>query len=414
MKLPILIVTLCGLFLAQPDPPHLKAETPPGSVQALNAFSKNLYLKLSKSETENVVVSPLGSYVLLALLHQGAAESTRKELETVGNFSDANFATLSKLLKQVDALPSLALAHRIYLDKSVSLKPEYRKKTAGFPEEAAQQVDISGNPERARKLINDWISQKTEGTIPQLIPELKSNGLSVLVSCLHFKGKWEHPFPKRATSRGTFWVSKDHPIMVAMMREKSAYFHHFSAGEGEGAMLPYSDPIDLVLLLPPAGVVPEAFLTTLDLNQLPSWPESPRETPLSIQLPRFEIASPSLTLTTVWKELGLGMTVEDPNLSAMLKVEPSTPLEMAAFHQAQIQVDEQGTTAAAATAAIISARGAVQVEQLSFDRPFLFFLRHRDSGAILLMGKVSHPPEFKAADNENVRNGRLPRASGGR
>jgi serpin B len=112
---------------------------------------------------------------------------------------------------------------------------------------------------------------------------------------------------------------------------------------------------------------------------------------LVVQVPRFEFKVPTFKLNKVWTGLGLKQTVDDPNLTQMLVLPEKSALKMDIYHQTYIKVNEVGTEAAAATAAVISYRGMVEEDRLVFDRAFLFLIRHSESGAILLLGRVEHP-----------------------
>jgi len=382
------VAMVCGVGLSCGQP--VWAESP--VVGHLNEFSKNFFLKVGQEQTDNLAVSPLGSYILMALLHPGASGTTAEELAKVGNFSDTTLKDVGQLVEQLDALPSVSMAHSIYLDKRIKLVDAYQKKVARFFSKPVVVLDFKSDPAAATKVINDWVSKATQGLIQDFLPTLEPLTLSVLVSALHFKAQWLHPFPAKATASARFLPSDGKPVPVAMMRLAGRPLQVFTLPQGTGLILPYTDKVEMVLLLPQEGLSPDKFLEQLEMRDLPAAaPQEPREKQLVVQIPRFEFKVPTFKLNKTWVGLGLKQTVDDPNLNRMLELPDKSPLKMDIYHQTYIKVNEVGTEATAATAAVISFRGMVEQEQLTFDRAFLFLIRHSDSGAILMLGRVEHP-----------------------
>lgn len=379
---------LCGLGLAFSQP--ALAESP--LVGHLNEFSKSFFLKVAQEQHDNLAVSPLGSYILMALLHPGASGTTAEELAKVGNFSDTTLKDLGHLVELLDALPSVSMAHSIYLDKNIKLVNAYRQKVSRFFSKPVVVLDFRSDPAAATKIINDWVSKATQGLIQDFLPTLEPLTLSVLVSALHFKAQWLFPFPAKATHSARFLPSDGNPIPVAMMRLSGRSFQTFTLPQGKGLILPYTDKVEMVLLLPNDGLAPDKFFEQLNLRDLPAAASAePSEKQMVVQVPRFEFKVPTFKLNKTWIGLGLKQTVDDPNLDRMLELPAKSPLKMDIYHQTYIKVNEVGTEATAATAAVISFRGMVQQEEVTFDRAFLFLIRHSDSGAILMLGRVEHP-----------------------
>lgn len=364
------------------------------TVSQLNEFSAKLYAQVAPSQPGNLAVSPLGSFILLEMLYEGSAGKAHQEIERVVGFSPGSLTRVGDLVESLDGLPSLSLAQKIYLGEKAQLVQAYLAKVEPLLAEPVQVVPFASDPAGAVQVINGWVEARTKGLIKDFLRPLPPLTVSVLVSVLHFQGKWAHQFPPAATLPAPFTPSGGAAYNVNMMSVSLPGWKLLALARGQGVVLPYTDDVEMLLLLPGSGETPDSLLADLDLTVgLGQKPEG--SAPVIVDLPRFEFEVPTFELTKAWTGVGLNQTVGDPDLSPMLVLDPPTPLELLVYHKTFLKVNEEGTEAAAATAVAVVRKGGAASEtvpqRIRFDRPFAFVLRHSVTGAILMLGRVEKP-----------------------
>jgi serpin B len=372
------------------------AATPPTAINAptevikgLNSFSYKLYQPVAKSLQGNLAVSPIGSYILLGLLHEGAVGPAKAEIEAVIGLPKDGLPAMAKLVSGLDERQSLALAQKIYIDSSVSLVPAFQAAVAPLLADPVQALSFSADAVAATKVINDWVEQKTSGFIKDFLPTLPAETSSVLVSALHFKGNWKSQFDKKATRPAEFHPTPTETLTVPMMVQEDV--RSVEVAGGTAVILPYEEDFDMLFLLPKPEQSLDDLAKRLDLTALPRQTRGGAK--VILELPRFEFTVPTFQLTDAWRETGLEQTVTRPDLSGMFENAPDN-LEIKVFHKTYIRVDEEGTEAAAATGAVVAITSVpAPPAVLTFDRPFMFVLRHSGTGAVLMLGRVERPEE---------------------
>ncbi len=391
---------------ASPSPVQKLVAPPPSAVPelviskevsvGLANFNKNLYEAVAGKKPGNLAVSPLGSYLLLGLMQEGAEGRTKEEIAAATGLKGEVLGELTKLAGGLDETESLALAQKIYLDQSVKLVESYSVKIKPLLTDPVQVLPFSTDPKRATQVINDWVAERTAGLIKDFLPTLGRDTVSVLVSALHFKGSWRSKFEKEHTRPGTFTTSSGETLQTPMMTRPGVA--SFRLRGATGVTLPYQEGFEMVFLLPDQGIEPDKALSSFYLE--PS--ESAEE--VTLRLPRFEFEVPTFELTEAWREIGLAQVVKNPDLTRMLILDSPERLELNIYHKTYVKVDEEGTEAAAATAVVVSRRGSAvkpPPKVLTFERPFAFLLRHSGSGAVLMMGRVDRPEKLAAEPSGN-------------
>jgi serpin B len=252
-------------------------------------------------------------------------------------------------------------------------------------------LDFGGAPEESRIIINDWVSDQTEGRIQNLIPQGAIDPLTrlVLTNAIYFNAAWANPFQEEATRDGPFTLLDGSRITVPMMHQTESF--GYARGEGYQAVeLPYDGhELSMVLLLPERDGF-GAFEDSLDADQAQAITQNLKRGQVALTMPKFEFDS-RFSLKQALEAMGMPAAFSGgADFSGMTG---STDLFISnVLHKAFVSVDEEGTEAAAATAVVMKLSVAAEEPvAVTIDRPFVFLIRDTRTGAILFVGRVVDP-----------------------
>jgi serpin B len=385
----------------------------PALVRGTNEFAVDLHRSLPSGE--NTAASPLGLALALAMVYAGARGQTERQMaETLGYPRDAAvhaaFGEIQRRLDDAgkhtgrpdDAEPfALALANAVWGQADYPFAPAYRETLATHYGDALREVDYRSDPEGARATINEWVADETRGHIENLLPPGAVDTLTrlVLVNAVYFQADWKHPFESNETSPGSFTAldGTEHAVPMMSQRREWAYAER----DGTKAVeLPYvGDEVSMLVVLPPAGAF-ESVADSLDAKTLATLADATEPRPgVRVALPRFEFEwgqDLAGTLAALGMPDAFDADAADFGKITVANEQVAEAREDIAldgvYHEAYVAVDEAGTEAAAATGATM---GTVSIPptaaEFVADRPFLFAIRHRPTGAILFLGRVVDP-----------------------
>lgn len=369
-------------------------------------FDIDLLQQVSKTAKGNVCISPYSAASCLSLLTPGAGGNTLKQMQAVlGDTSGlAAIPTITEL--------SLETANRVYINTDFPIAPAY---AAALPKDSVVNIDFSGQPDPSRITINKWVEGVTHDRIKDLLPPNSINPMTrlVAVNAIYMKDKWMSPFKAAQTTNRDFkrdnGAVKQVPTMFqssilpcVVTKEYSAISLDYRPGEGKniegktiGAM---------IAILPPEGVSVDDFVRSLTPDSLANIRKSLNnarntegEKPtVELFMPKFKFEADS-DLSEPLKNMGMDDAFgENADFSKMTTTK--MPLYVSAVYQkCFVAVDEDGTEAAAATAAVMMMRSAmVPKERISFalDRPFVWMIvpdRDSTDSPALFMGIVREP-----------------------
>jgi serine protease inhibitor len=393
-----------GTVTVEPTRP-VKAEKDVRS--AIQAFGLDLLRQeCAARPKENVFISPLSVYLALAMVENGAGGETklamRRTLRTRADVETLKLNTeakqLMEALQKQDGI-ELAIGNALWVDSQMTLAPEFVGLCAEYFDALVRTLDMK-NPASA-KIINDWVSEKTRGKIGGIVSaEALQDTTTLITNAVYFKGKFQIPFRAEATRPRPFHLSNGREKQVSMMnkvgmgaqyrsgRRCEAAVLRYAGGEGEGFRIP-SD-VELILILPEKQS-PEEILKE-DLSGLFRNPNE--EIILDLAVPRFKMDFES-GLNQSLERMGMGIAFEYPGADFV-------PMGSDLFyignvvHKTRLEVDEEGTVAAAAThihmrPGAARVRREPKVKTLVFDRPFAVLLRDYRSGVVLFAGVVYEP-----------------------
>jgi serpin B len=370
-------------------------------VNGNTAFAIDLYKAIAKPG-ENLFFSPYSISIALAMTLVGARGETEQQMKEVmhlpfdGQTLHREFAALAARLKKSQQKGHVMMrsANALYPQDGYDLLPSFLKTVKAHYAAAIESVDYVNNAEGARLAINQWVLEQTEHKIHNLIPSGMLNALThlLLVNAIYFKGDWQKPFDHADTQTADFWVEPDRSVKVEMMGQTD-FFAYGETEQMQMLELPYGDRFSMLVLLPKEGHSIEDIETTLSSKDLNCWNDRMNWTQVDVKLLRFKLDQ-SCSLTEVLQHLGLSdaFNSESANFSGM--TEPSELWIGQVIHKAMIEVNEEGSEAAAATAAFMLGGGSeVPAPNPRFiaDRPFLFLIQENSTRSTLFMGKLASP-----------------------
>jgi serpin B len=358
-----------------------------------NRFALDLYAKLRATEKGNVF-SPYSAHTALAMTAAGARGPTRDEMVKVLHLpADEEKALAAGDLGRYYAHPrkdfELSVANALWGQKGIGWRPEFldvQKERFGAP---FNEADFATNADGERKRINRWVEEKTRDRIKDLLlPEqITPNTKIVLANAVYFKGQWATQFDPKRTRDAKFHLADDRSVQVPMMHAtmKCGY----AARDGVTMVeLPYrGGELSMVVILPrlPDGL--PAVEEKLDAKTLAAWLADLRDRgPLEVSLPRFRVES-RFELPEPLEALGMKLAFGAADFGGMSSPPPGWITAVA--HKAFVEVNEEGTEAAAATAVVIG--DSAFPPPFYADHPFLFLIRDAKRGTILFLGRVMNP-----------------------
>ena len=370
--------------------------------EANKGFAFNLFDKLAKETPgENLFVSPTSVAFALALIYNGAAGETRdaiaKVLEaqgmTVDEFNAANKDWLASLAS-ADPKVQLAIANSLWYKNGVPVIPGFLQRTQQYYNAKASGLDF--NSPQAADTINGWVSQQTRGKIDRIIePPIDPSTIMFLINALYFKGEWTVQFDKARTQDGAFNLANGSQKQVPMMSRTGKM--KYLKGQGfQAVSLPYGDGrFTMDVFLPDASSNLAAFLGRLDKQSWKDWVGEFAESEVALSLPRFKLKYEA-KLNDVLTAMGMGVAF-DPfganfeNLVPREWLAGNNAYLSQVKHKTFLEVNEEGSEAAAVTTGEIRATSAPMTVPFVVDRPFFLAIRDTQTGTLLFMGAVAEP-----------------------
>lgn len=376
--------------------PTLAADQKKQVAIANNAFAIELYMKLAGNKG-NLFFSPFSISSALGMTWAGARGATATEMATAMHFGADTHAGLAALGNQFTSRHpgyQLAVANRLYVKDGFKLLEPFTKLTTEQYGAPVEQVDFSKHETRTQ--ANKWVASQTNQRIKDLVPKgvFSADTRLALINAIYFKGTWGTPFDKKATAAVPFFAAGKE-VKVQMMYADLMYGAGAAVGgsaDVEVLELPYAGgEASMVILLPknrdglPAlekGLTPEKF------NQLTSRLIS---RPVEVWLPKFKLE----------QSFGLGATLESMGMPSAFSKDKADFSAMtgtrdlfisAVIHKAFVEVNEEGTEAAAATGVVMGITSIIPPRAVfRADHPFIFALRDNRTGAVLFLGRVVEP-----------------------
>ncbi|XP_052012763.1 leukocyte elastase inhibitor A [Apodemus sylvaticus] len=369
-------------------------------------FALELFRTLNESSpTGNIFFSPFSISSALAMVFLGAKGNTAAQLSKTFHFDSvedvhSQFQSLNTEVSRRGASHTLKLANRLYGEKTYNFLADFLASTRKMYGADLAPVDFQHATEDARKEINQWVKGQTEGKIPELLAKGVVDSMTklVLVNAIYFKGMWEEKFMTEDTTDAPFRLNKKDTKTVKMMYQKKKFpYGYISDLKCKVLEMPYQGrELSMVILLPDDIEDESTGLKKIEeqitLEKLREWTKRKNleNIDVHVKLPRFKIEE-SYILNSNLVRLGLQdlFSNSKADLSGM---SGSRDLFISKIvHKSFVEVNEEGTEAAAATAGVATFCMLLPEEEFTVDHPFLFFIRHNPTSNVLFLGRVCSP-----------------------
>ena len=376
-------------------------------VNANNRFARDMYFQLAGDPHyagSNLFFSPFSLSSGLAITFEGARGTTADQIRSVFYFPADNVTMRTGYSRMYTGLAggdrnfTLCSANALWAEKTYPLLPEYISTAATWYSAHVTNLDFIGQPDASRQTINTWVSDRTNNKIPELLPAGSITRFTRLgiTNAVYFKGTWVKQFDPKDTADADFHVTPSRTTSVRMMQrtDKDAHYSYAETPDLQMLSMPYAhgigSGISMVVLLPRNSSLAPAE-AAFDPANLSALEQSATTRHVMVFFPKFS-TSTDYSLSGPLAAMGMPDAFSpDADFSGL---DGTKQLNVSAvIHSAYVNVDEEGTEAAAATHVSFGMGAAAPEESVTFraDHPFIFLIQDNDTGTILFVGRIIDP-----------------------
>lgn len=368
-----------------------------GIIEADKTFGFELFREVYKlSDEDNLMISPLSVSYALGMTYNGAAGTTLDAFRDVLHFEDltdqevnVTYKDLMAQLVTLDDKVKFSVANSIWYKLGFQVLSEFIETNSQYFDAAVEEIDFS-DPQTV-DIINQWIEDNTNGKIKDMLDFIPGDAVMYLINAIYFNAKWKYEFDKNETYEDDFFLDdgSDKPVDFMVV---NGGFNYTSNDDFRAVELPYGDSaFSMVLISPLGGKTVADVVNKLDAEQWDSWFDNPVMKNVQVELPKFKYGFKSL-LNNPLSNLGLGIAFSTG--ADFTRIRPSGGIFISrVIHQTFIDVQEEGTEAAAATIVeMVEAAGpGGGTIFMKLNKPFLYLIKENSTGAVLFIGKVGKP-----------------------
>lgn len=369
-------------------------------VNANNNFGFQLFQELVPQDFgKNIFISPISIAQALTMTYNGAEKETKTAMAKTLNIEglslkevNENNQVLISRLKNADPKVTLNIANSLWAKLGVKFKSDFLKRNKNYFN--AQITALNFADPKATKIINDWVKKKTNNKIPQIVDKIDPvYTMLYLINAVYFKGNWSVKFDKKQTQDRPFTLMDGTKKQIPMMYQKGNY-RYLKTDKFQAISLPYGKgSISMYIFLPDTNYQLNKLLKNLNLKNWQEWISQFHSMDGTIILPRFQLEYEK-SLNPALKNLGMeiAFTAGKADFSGMTQM----PLDLyinEVKHKVFVEVNEEGTEAAAATAVEIRTTSIREPQEFMMivDRPFFCAICDNETGSILFMGAITDP-----------------------
>jgi len=357
------------------------------------------YSEIAKDSPEsNLFLSPFGISTAFSMAYEGSAGNTASEIQQVFGFisddqkrRESISDTLAKLDSKND-MYKLQIANALWVNEDITIKQDYLDTATTYYDSTVDNVDFVTDD--GVNKINRWTSEKTQGKIKDVLAPDSTDELTrmVITNAIYFKGKWDQQFNPGNTSDKLFWLDKDKSVTVPMMKSPADMFNYYETKDLQAIQMYYvGGDISMIVLLPKDKNGLDSLEDSLNMQKLDSIRDMMTREPLTIQMPKFEFETEYNLVDSLYN-LGIHDAFDENIADFQGMTDEQVYLEQA-IHKAFVNVNEEGTEAAAITALVIRATSGPPEPRHEFiaDHPFVFIIQENNTGEILFIGRLANP-----------------------
>jgi len=367
-------------------------------IGAANDFSFSLFRQLSAARSDsNVFTSPLSASMALGMAMNGAAGTTYDEMRaTLGfgaNATEAeigeSYKSLIALLRGLDPGVDFRIANSIWYRSGLPVQPSFLDAARNWFDAQVSALDFE-SPSAVRS-INNWVSAATMGKIPTIIDGIDNDQVMFLINAIYFKGSWRAKFdPARTVDAAFKGVAGDQPTKLM---HRDGTIRYLQGGDFSAVDLPYGNSAySMTVVLPNEGTSVDAVAASLQSAAWASWVAQLHDAEVDLYLPRLKLEWERMLIPDL-QAIGMRAAFVDggADFSRMTSLDRQLYISLVK-QKTYVDVNEEGTEAAAVTNVGISLTSMPVRSTFRVDRPFVFVIRERLSGTILFMGKIVRMP----------------------
>lgn len=383
----------------QDTKPHMAGSIEPGVVEANTQFGFNLFNEILNTEQDkNILISPFSISVALAMTLNGAAEATEQTmtdtLQLEGNDSEminTSYALLLQALKTSDPNVTLAIANSLWADQHFTFNQDFLQRNIDYFGAEVSTLDFKD--QNSVDTINQWVDTNTNGKIEKILERIDETDILFLINAIYFKGAWQTEFDPADTRDNTFHLADGSQKQVPMMTREDQYPSYYAA-DFTAISLPYGNGrVSMYIFLPSQNSSLDQFLEDLNAENWQNWIAQFSEQKIWLQIPKYKFEYKT-NLKNVLSTLGMGIAFDESLANFNRMVSDDVILTRNLFisrvdHETYIEVNEEGTEAAAVTNVGISVTSAPP--QFIVNRPFFFAIHDNETKTVLFMGTVVDP-----------------------
>jgi serpin B len=380
------------------EPPEIELRKKSAEIiKADKAFGFELFREVyNLSEEDNLMISPLSVSYALGMTYNGAAGTTLEAFRNVLHFEDLtnqevneSYKDLMEQLVTLDDHVEFSIANSIWYRLGFEVLSEFIATNQEYFDAAVEEIDFL-DPQTL-EIINQWIEDKTNGKIQDMLDYIPGDAVMYLINAIYFNAQWRYEFDKDKTHEDNFMLADGSSHITDYMVVNGG-FNYTSNEDFRAVELPYGDSaFSMVVMLPSVDKTVTDLVSNLDVEHWDSWFENSCMMNVQVELPKFKYGLKSM-LKDPLCNLGLGVAFS--GAADFTRIRSAGELFISrVIHQTFIDVQEEGTEAAAATIVEIKELSGIGGGPVIFkaDKPFLYLIKENSTGAIVFIGKVGKP-----------------------
>ena len=406
LTLVILAIEFLGCRNQSTDPLSPKDSPPAGNLSALeksvvasgNTFGITLFNKVSGSESnKNVFISPFSVSMAFGMVLNGANGPTLDSLKKALGDADISledinnsYRSISSVLTNLDTKVVFQIANSIWYKNSFPVIQKFLDDNKNYFDAEVSALDFS--QQSSVQAINGWVNTKTHGKISTIINGIPNDVVMFLINAIYYKGVWTFQFDPQKTSDAAFTCADGSTVQCKLMNQE-AEFAYYSDANIQVVDLPYGDrKFSMMVILPKASTSIDQFASTLTQDRWDNIVAQLDSSKVILSLPKFNLEYKK-SLKDELQNMGMGIAFSD--FADFTRISQIGGLSISdVLHKTFVEVNEEGTEAAAVT--VISIKNTSMIQEpptpiMRIDRPFIFAIREHSSGTILFIGKIVNP-----------------------